>query len=109
MLYFGRVTRRNLNDYKLHVKIQELGGSHEFGPLPVASPAAYLPSGGTNSAYVGHHGYHYHLIDYNGTTYLFPYAIGDLVIVGQIGNIKEDLIVLGRVKKPTPPWTGSNT
>lgn len=69
---------------KLFVKVPDLGGSFQFGPIPAV-----------------HHWYEYQqdtdpgggpMIETN--TY---YKKGDSVIVAQIGKIKENIVVLGKV------------
>ena len=86
-LYMGKVSK--VAGSKLHVVVPELGGSnYEFGPLPAVSERykdKYQvdtdPGGGA-------------IIDNVRYTYYEP---GDAVVVGQLGVVKEELVVLGRI------------
>ena len=75
MLYEGRVTRVAGN--KLYVTISDRGTSKDvFGPLDVVAPTVTIS-----------------MVDYVANTFVK----GDRVIVGQIGRVKEDLVVIGKL------------
>lgn len=74
MIYYGTVTRVHNNH--LYVKIPALGGNAKFGPL---NAVILLYRDAVN--------------DVQET----EYEKGDRVVVGQVGHIKEELVVLGRV------------
>lgn len=74
ILYYGRVVR--VTGDKVYVTIPALGGDEQFGPLSSVI-LRYLDQDGDEQDTI--------------------YEIGDRVVVGQIGRVKEDLVVLGRV------------
>lgn len=85
-LYYGTVVK--VSGAKLFVKIPDLGGSNQFGPLPAVIQwykdkyqVDTDPGGGA-------------MVDTERQTY---YKKGDRVLVGQVGRIKEDLVVIGPV------------
>ena len=73
-LYYGNVTR--VTGTWLHVTVEDLGGDADFDPLPAV--ISLCPDEG----------------DVMRET---VYEKGDRVVVGQVGRIKEDLVVLGRI------------
>lgn len=73
VLYIGTVTR--VDGDKVYATVPALGGDDQFGPLSSVI-LRYVDA---------------------GTTRYTSYQKGDRVIVGQIGRIKEDLVVLGRI------------
>ncbi len=77
ILYYGTVTK--VSGDKLYVQIPALGGDEQFGPL-----SSVILRYGVNAPMLGDSVYTY-------------YTKGDRVVVGQIGRVKEDLVVLGRV------------
>lgn len=70
VLHFGTVTR--VDGDKVYVTIPALGGDEQFGPLSSV------------------------ILRYGTDEYTY-YQKGDRVVVGQIGRVKENLVVLGRV------------
>lgn len=74
ILYFGHVTRV-VGDV-VYLEIPALGGDGQFGPVS-AVILRYKDAA-----------------DEEQDTY---YEKGDRVVVGQVGRVKEDLVVLGRV------------
>ena len=74
VLYYGTVTR--VDGDKVYVRIPALGGKEQFGPLSSVI-LRYINADNEEA----------------DTTY----DKGDRVVVGQIGRVKEDLVVLGRV------------
>lgn len=111
MIYNGKVTRINGN--LLYVNIPDLGG--EFGPMSYIAPDVEI--GPTTSQSAGSHthtisndgspthnhggstgsaGSHTHTT--NKTTWTAKKITkGDRVIVAQVGLVKEDLVVLGKL------------
>lgn len=86
MIYLGNVVKVSGN--KLFVTIPVLGGKSQFGPLPAVIhwysdeyQTDTDPGGGG-------------MVEVEKLTY---YKKGDRVVIGQIGKIKEDLVVLGKV------------
>jgi len=87
VLYYGTVVK--VSGDKVYATIPALGGNLQFGPLPVLA-SWYMdkyqvdtdPGGGE-------------MVDTERQTY---YKKGDRVVIGQIGKVKEDLVVLGAVK-----------
>ena len=75
VIHFGTVVR--VEGDKLYVQVPALGGNDQFGPL-TSVILRYIDSGSEQIR----------------DTY---YEKGDRVIVGQVGRVKEDLVVLGRV------------
>jgi hypothetical protein len=94
-MYLGRVTGVMWNR-QVMVIVDDLAGRNlEVGPLPTLVPfVSYQYSIG--STYIPTHGYHSHS-GYIDDILMDEYTVGDLVLVAQIGLIKEDLIVLGKV------------
>jgi hypothetical protein len=116
MIYIGEVTR--VMTKKVYVQIDSLGGEHSFGPLNIIVPILIDPtvesttvtdsvSGSTGSADVGDHGGHSHSFSDTtsghshvtnvGDALIDYFAKGDRVVVAQIGHVKEDLVVLGKL------------
>lgn len=87
MLYYGTIVKVSGN--KVYVTIPALGGKSQFGPLSTVIHW-YMdkyqvdtdPGGGA-------------MVDTERQTF---YKKGDRVVVGQIGRVKEDLVVLGPVE-----------
>jgi hypothetical protein len=82
MIYEGTVVR--VAGARLFVKVPDLGGGFQFGPVPAVSlwyeyQADTDPGGGA-------------MVE--ASTY---YKKGDKVIVAQVGSVKENIVVLGRV------------
>ena len=77
VLHYGTVTK--VDGDKLYVQVPALGGDEQFGPL---------------SSVILRYGLDAPIYGENEFTY---YRKGDRVVVGQIGRVKEDLVVLGRV------------
>lgn len=86
MIYLGNVVKVSGN--KLFVTIPVLGGKSQFGPLP-AVIHWYSDEYQTDTD-LGGGG----MVEVEKLTY---YKKGDRVVIGQIGKIKEDLVVLGKV------------
>jgi hypothetical protein len=116
MIYIGEVTR--VGTKKVYVQIDSLGGEHAFGPLNIIVPILIDPtvqsttvtdsvSGTTGSESVGDHGGHSHSFSATssghshitnvGDALVDYFQKGDRVVVAQIGHVKEDLVVLGRL------------
>ena len=70
MMFFGTVTRNSTGN--VWVKIPEIGGSKELGPFP----SVYTHSSVTNDD---------------------GYLKGDRVLLARIGNIKGQMVVIGKV------------
>lgn len=98
MIYLGVVTRVSGN--KIYVTIPELGGKEEFGALQMIAPtdptvdantvALATDSGGSTP--------HTHTIpSHIHTVANVFYAKDDNVVVAQLGLIKDNLLVLGRL------------
>lgn len=87
MIYLGTVAR--VKGKKVFAKIPALGGG-PFGPLNVLANGIELDAVQTSTA-----SGHSHTI----TTELVAnfYQKGDRIVIAQIGNVREDLIVLGRI------------
>lgn len=86
MMYYATVVKVDGN--KVYVTIPAVGGSSQFGPLNTLAhwyEDSYQtdtdPGGGA-------------MVNTEKQTY---YKKGDRVVVGQIGRIKEDFVVLGPV------------
>ena len=101
MIYRGTVTR--VAGTKLYVKVPELGGTKEFGPIDciqAKQPTIVnntAPSS-TGSAAGAPGTSHTHSIAFhNHTVTNTHYNKGDKVIVAQLGAIPENLVVLGRL------------
>jgi hypothetical protein len=92
MIYIGKVTR--VQGTKVHVTIEELGGDAPFGPLNVVVPAPADTS--LTTATANGPDPHTHGLTLAGDVSDY-YSKGDRVVVAQIGAIKEDLIVIGKV------------
>lgn len=86
MMYLGIVVRVDGND--LYVKVPDIGGKYQFGPLRGVI-SWYEDSYQTDTDPGGGA-----MVDVEKTTY---YKKGDTVLVGQLGRVKEDLIVIGKV------------
>lgn len=76
-IHLGTVTR--VDGTRLYVKVPSLGGDRQFGPL-----SSVILRYGENAPVLGDSPYTY-------------YQKGDRVVVGQVGNVKENLVVLGRI------------
>ena len=86
MIYRGTVVK--VSGSRLFVKVPDLGGKFQFGPVPAVHhwyedewQADTDPGGGGQ-------------VKVEKNTY---YKKGDSVIVAQIGKIKENIVVLGKV------------
>ncbi len=77
LIHLGTVTR--VDGDKLYVRVPALGGNRQFGPL-----SSVILRYGQGAPIYGESEYTY-------------YKKGDRVVVGQIGLIKENLVVLGRI------------
>ena len=112
MIYYGTVTR--VAGAKLWVKVPQLGGTKEFGPLkcirakqPTIVPNTdALVSEGTSltsdsagdPAHTHTDGAHTHNIEeHDHQVTNTHYNKGDTVVVAQVGPITESLVVLGRL------------
>lgn len=90
MIYLGKVARINGN--KLFVTINELGGSKsQFGPLPFIANTTEIGPLSTQTAEA-----HTHTINKVTVAANF-FEKGDRVVVAQIGAVKEELVVLGKL------------
>jgi hypothetical protein len=76
-IHLGTVTR--VDGSRLYVKVPALGGDRQFGPL-----SSVVLRYGEGAPILGDSEYTY-------------YKKGDRVVVGQVGRIKEELVVLGRI------------
>ena len=101
MIHRGEITR--VDGTKVYVKVPELGGSKEFGPIDcirAKQPTIVnntAPSS-TGSAAGAPGTAHTHSIAFhNHTVTNTHYDKGDKVIVAQIGVVPENLVVLGRI------------
>lgn len=116
MIYIGEITR--VLTKKVYVQIDALGGEFDFGPLNIIVPILIDPtvqsttvtdsvSGTTGSTDVADHGGHSHSFSATsgghshvtnvGDALIDYFAKGDRVVVAQIGHVKEDLVVLGKL------------
>jgi hypothetical protein len=98
MLYFGRVTR--VDDAYVYCIIDDLGGQdYEFGPLPIIEWTLDDLTTYTDTRYA--HIYHSHTATLSSDmTLTNPWHNDEtIVVVAQIGLVKEDLVVLGSI-----PW-----
>jgi len=92
MIYLGKVTR--VDGTKLYVSIPALGSStDEFGPLnAIADRTNFAARTTTSGGDPSHtHSVAQHLLYGN------EYLKGDRVVVAQVGNVLEDMVVLGRI------------
>ena len=82
VIYRGTVVK--VSGSRLFVKVPDLGGKFQFGPVPAVS-----------------HWYEYQSDTDPGSGAMVEastyYKKGDTVIVAQIGKIKENIVVLGKV------------
>jgi|1048.fasta_scaffold35022_3 hypothetical protein len=112
MIYRGTVTR--VAGTKLYVKVPELGGTKEFGPIDsiqakqptivnntvalVTNGTALTSDSGGEPAHTHTDAAHTHpIVAHNHTVTNTHYNKGDKVIVAQLGAIPENLVVLGRL------------
>ena len=101
-LYYGIVTRTDTAKGYIWATIPELGGEDaEFGPMPMMGSAfdfthAQMFGGAlpTDLAYAFTPRSHYHMADY-GSVIDLDIPKGRLVLIGQVGMVPENLIVLG--------------
>lgn len=93
MIYFGKVTR--VIGSKMYVTVNDLGGKDEFGPLRFVANVTKL--GPEETSYVTNEAdNHTHTIDkIDVPSNIFNK--GDNVVVAQIGNFKDELVVLGKL------------
>lgn len=87
MIYLGKVTR--VSGKKVFASVPALGGG-PFGPLNVIANGIKLNALQTSIASSHSHTITSEIIANN-------YKKGDRIVVAQVGNVKEDLIVLGRI------------
>ena len=99
MIYRGTVTR--VSGTKLYVKVPQLGGTKEFGPIDcirakqptIVNNTAPSSTGSASGPEAHTHSIAFH----NHTVTNTHYNKGDKVIVAQLGAIPENLVVLGRL------------
>jgi hypothetical protein len=95
MIYLGKVVR--VQGTKLYVTINELGGTkNQLGPLSCIVPS--IKKLGLETEEISGHTHKFpDVITPPAKLVLNYYNKGDRVVVGQIGKIKEDLVVLGKL------------
>jgi hypothetical protein len=90
MIYLGKVVLIQGN--KLFVTINDLGGSkNQFGPLPYVANGIEIGPLTTEVA-----DSHTHTIDQFDIAADY-FQKGDRVVVAQIGSVKDELVVLGKL------------
>ena len=99
MIHRGEITR--VDGTKVYVKVPELGGSKEFGPIDcirAKQPTIVNNTAPNNTSAASAGTAHTHpLTLHNHTVTNTHYDKGDKVIVAQIGVVPENLVVLGRI------------
>lgn len=95
MIYLGKVTR--VTEKRLYVKITDLGGKYEFGPLPFIANVTKLGPVEESVPYETEtesgHKHTIEKIDVPSKVF----EKGDNVVVAQIGLVKDQLVVLGKL------------
>lgn len=86
MMYLGIVVR--VDGSELYIRVPEIGGQFQFGPLQAVS-FWYKDKYQTDTS-LGNGAF----VETDRETF---YKKGDTVLVGQLGHIKEDLVVIGRI------------
>ena len=95
MTYRAQIARVAGTKVYVH-NVKGLGGlGDEFGPLNVILPMPAAKTLTTSSA--SSPDAHTHTVDIDGYDLSDYYVKGDWVVVTQIGHVKEDLIVLGKL------------